>query len=119
MRTAITLAAAALAAAVSASATPAQKVAFTKPHWDSPADRVQTTPVAPASTQPYVVQLIPAPETQAPAEENHLHREPDSEEWHCLVPLKQAQASPPTVETIAPNHCQTPSLEPDQLLHLL
>ncbi len=51
-------------------------------------------------------------------EQNCQIRGPDSEEWQCHVPLKD-MAPPPAVEATKPNRCQTPSIEPDKLLHLL
>jgi hypothetical protein len=125
MRTA-TILAAALAATFSTFAAPTQNVAFTKPLWDRPADlpeQGETWPKAPTFTSPLLkaeappkVVIIPAPGQAAPPEEDHLHRGPDSEEWHCLVPLQDRQA-PATTVTL--NRCQTPSLEPGDLLHLL
>lgn len=124
MRTA-KIVALALGAAIAASAAPAEKIAFTKPLWDRPADIekfAQTWPDAPALSEPSLQMnaapeaFVPADAQEAPREENHLHRGPTSEEWHCLVPLQEA-APPP--ESTAPNRCQTPSLEPHQLFHLL
>lgn len=124
MRTAILVAA--FAATVAVGAAPMEKVAFTKPLWDRPIDIQElgeawpkaptfASPLLRAETPPKVV-VMPAP-GQAPPEENHLHRGPDSEEWHCLVPLQDEQA--PVTGKVTPNRCQTPSLEPGDLLHLL
>lgn len=123
MRTATIVAAAALAAALSASAAPAGKVSFTEPllAWPPELASAQVWPDA-RFTRPFVLESSPdvqaPPEAEAPPEQLWPNREPDSEEWHCLVPLKDA-APPPTVEPTKPNRCQTPSTEPDNLLHLL
>ncbi len=123
MRTAKILAAAAFAAAFSASAAPPGKVTFTKPllAWPPAFANTQVWPDA-RFTRPFVLEASPdvqaPPEAEAPPEQLWPNREPDSEEWHCLVPLKDAEP-PPDVEAPKPNHCQTPSIEPDKLLHLL
>ena len=125
MRTAKILAAIALTAA-SALAAPATKVAFTQPHLDTPSDLAkfgQAWPDAPALKPPFL-QLEAAPEVQPPADAeaapDKLNPDfgPDSEEWHCLVPLEGAQRSA-VDEGAEPKRCQSPSLEPDKLLHLL
>lgn len=123
MRTARILAGAALAVAMSAAAAPTGKVTFTTPllAWPPELANAQVWPDA-RFTRPFVLEA--SPDVQAPPEAETLpeelwpNREPDSEEWHCLVPLKDA-APPPAVEATQPNRCQTPSIEPDQLLHLL
>ncbi len=123
MRTAKILAAAALAAAIQASAAPTGKVTFTKPllEWPPEFANAQVWPDA-RFMRPFVLEASPdvqaPPEAEAPPEQLSPNREPDSEEWHCLVPLKDV-GPPPAVETTQPNRCQTPSTEPDQLLHLL
>jgi hypothetical protein len=124
MRTA-TILATALAAAIAVTAAPAQKIAFTKPLWNWPPDLEkfeQTWREEPAAlAQPEAPPVIVIPPDTALPDENHLHRGPDSEEWHCLVPLQRAPAAPPALPDIVPttpNRCQTPSAD-DQLLHLL
>jgi hypothetical protein len=122
MRTAKILTAA-LAAAISVSAAPAGKVIFTKPLLEWPPEFANAQVWLDARfTRRFVLEASPdvqaPPEAEAPPEQLWPNREPDSEEWHCLVPLKDAEP-PPVVEAPKPNHCQTPSLEPDHLLHLL
>lgn len=123
MRTA-TIVAAALAAVIFATPASAGEVTFTKPLlvWPPDLAAAQTWPDA-RFTRPFVLEASPEvqapPETEAPPDQLWPDREPDTEEWHCLVPLKDAPSAPPAVEPTKPNRCQTPSIEPDKLLHLL
>ena len=121
MRDATTLAATVLAATIVAAAAPAANVVVTAPLLQRPADVASTAQTKPQG--PWYVRLQSTPEaagpgpTKPPPEPNYLHREPDSEEWHCLVPLQRIDL-PPTVPAI-PNRCQDPSINPGNLLHLL
>ena len=121
MRNATTLAAAVLAATIVATAAPAANVVFTAPLSQRPADVAKS---AQTTLQgPWYLRLQSAPEAagsgpiEPPPEPNYLHREPDSEEWHCLVPLQRIDL-PPTVPAV-PNRCQDLSINPGNLLHLL
>jgi hypothetical protein len=119
MRTAAILATA-LAATVSATAAPTNHVTLTIPHLETPPDVAkfaQDWPDLPGFSLPGLKFQEP-PKVEAPPEKVYPRLEPYSEEWRCLVPLKGTQRAP-ELTTITPNRCETPSIEPGNLLHLL
>jgi hypothetical protein len=83
---------------------------------DRPSDLekfTETWPDAPSLPPPFELQSDPQTEFAPLFKEPPPlmpDREPFTEEWRCLVPLQDAKEG---------TRCETPSLEPDDLFHLL
>lgn len=112
-----TILAAALVATLAATPANANKFTFAKPLFDAPSEPAKSNeapPDAPTIKLPEFDFVI-VPQPDAPPGPIHPRLEPHSEEWNCLVPLQGMEPAP----EIAPSRCENPSIEPDDLFHLL